>query len=93
MEPFGTLPSFDVLSVAVTKFSASLSESERKLFAPCRFEDVAEAAMQIQDRLAAQCNLRNLQRISEFLNVLRNLTSALEVFCNEDSILGLIWVS
>ncbi|KAI5461405.1 hypothetical protein BGZ63DRAFT_508560, partial [Mariannaea sp. PMI_226] len=76
---------------ALAKFRTSLSEKQRRDFAPCTLKDVQTAIEQIQSRLGSQRRQRNMKRITKFIEAMAQLGQVVEVFLNVDSTVALIW--
>lgn len=78
---------------ALAKFRASLTDKQKRDFAPCTLKDVETAIKEIQVRLGSQRRLRNMKRISKFIEAMAQLGQVVEVFLNVERTVALIWVS
>ncbi|KAH7117462.1 hypothetical protein EDB81DRAFT_244147 [Dactylonectria macrodidyma] len=76
---------------ALAKFRASLTERQRRDFAPCTLKDVHTAIDEIQDRLGSQRQLRNMKRITKFIEAMTQLGQVVEVFLNVENTVALVW--
>lgn len=78
---------------ALAKFRASLTEGQRRDFGPCTLKDVQIAIEEVQARLGSQRRLRNMNRITRFIEGMTQLGQVVEVFLNVDQAVALVWVS
>ena len=77
---------------ALIKFRASLTESQRRDFAPCTLNDVHIAIKNIQLRLGSQRKLRSMKKIAKFIEAMTQLGQVVEVFLNVQNTVAFIWV-
>jgi hypothetical protein len=77
---------------ALVKFQASLTESQRRDFAPCTLNDVQTAIEDIQFRLGSQRKLRSMRKIAKFIEAMTQLGQVVEVFLNVQNTVAFIWV-
>jgi hypothetical protein len=82
-----------VFENALIKFRASLTEKQRRDFAPCTLKDVRAAIDEIQVRLGSQRRLRNMKRIAKFIEAMTQLGQVVEVFLNVGNTVAFVWVS
>lgn len=78
---------------ALVKFGASLTESQRRDFAPCTLNDIHTTIEEIQLWLGSQKRLRNMKRIAKFIEAMNQLGQVVEVFLNVENTVAFIWVS
>lgn len=78
---------------ALVKFRASLTESQRRDFAPCTLKDVVTAIEHIQARLGSQRRLRSMKKIAKFIEAMNQLGQVIEVFLNVENVVAFVWVS
>ncbi|KAH8684930.1 hypothetical protein BGZ61DRAFT_548682 [Ilyonectria robusta] len=76
---------------ALVKFRASLTDKQKRDFAPCTLKDVETAIEEIQVRLGSQRRLRNMKRISKFIEAMAQLGQVVDVFLNVERTVALIW--
>jgi len=77
---------------ALVKFRASLTENQRRDFAPCTLNDVQTAIENIQLRLGSQRRLRSMKKIAKFIEAMTQLGQVVEVFLNVENTVAFIWV-
>ncbi|QPC69109.1 hypothetical protein HYE67_011340 [Fusarium culmorum] len=85
----GSDPVFDK---AVTKFKKRLTKDQVAKFANCTVDDVRNQIIDIQNRHGSQRRLRNMERISKFVEGMVQLGTVVEVFLNLHNTVALIWV-
>jgi len=78
---------------ALIRFRKSLTENQRRDFAPCTLKDVETAIEDIQVRLGSQRRLRNMKKIAKFIEGMAQLGQVVEVFLNVESAVSFVWVS
>ncbi|KAF2968408.1 hypothetical protein GQX73_g5171 [Xylaria multiplex] len=76
---------------ALVKFRASLTEKQRRDFAPCTLKDVQIAIDEVQVRLGSQRRLRSMKRIARFIEAMTQLGQVVEVFLNVEGAVAFIW--
>ncbi|EYB33484.1 hypothetical protein FG05_30074 [Fusarium graminearum] len=84
----GSDPVFDK---AMAKFKKHLTKDQAAKFANCTVDDVRNEIKIIQNRHGSQRRLRNMERISKFVEGMVQLGQVVEVFLNLDNIVALIW--
>ena len=77
---------------ALVKFRASLTESQRRDFAPCTLNDVQTTIEDIQLRLGSQRKLRSMKKVAKFIEAMTQLGQVVEVFLNVQNSVAFIWV-
>lgn len=85
----GSDPVFDK---AAAKFKKRLTKDQAAKFANCTVDDVRDQIRDIQNRHGAQRRLRNMERISKFVEGMLQLGTVVEVFLNLHNTVALIWV-
>ncbi|KAF2190709.1 hypothetical protein K469DRAFT_733387 [Zopfia rhizophila CBS 207.26] len=78
---------------ALVKFRASLTENQRRDFAPCTLKDVQTAIEDIQVRLGSQRRLRNMKRVAKFIEAMTQLGQVVEVFLNVENTVAFVWAA
>lgn len=78
---------------ALAKFQASLTERQRRDFAPCTLEDVQTAIDEIQVRLGSQRRLKGMKMIAKFIEAMTQLAEAIAVCLNIGNAIAFVWVS
>ncbi|KAF0645692.1 hypothetical protein FPSE5266_00755 [Fusarium pseudograminearum] len=84
----GSDPVFDK---AVAKFKKRLTKDQAAKFANCTVDDVRNQIRDIQNRHGSQRRLRNMERISKFVEGMVQLGQVVEVFLNLDNTVAFIW--
>jgi hypothetical protein len=84
-----TDPIFDK---AVAKFKKGLTKDQAQIFAGCTLDDVKNEIKNIQNRHGSQRRLRNMERLSKFVEGMDQLGKVVEVFLNLHNTVALIWV-
>ncbi|CAF3523165.1 unnamed protein product [Fusarium graminearum] len=84
----GSDPVFDK---AAAKFKKRLTKDQAAKFANCTVDDVRDQIRDIQNRHGAQRRLRNMERISKFVEGMLQLGTVVEVFLNLHNTVALIW--
>ncbi|CEF76018.1 hypothetical protein FGSG_10569 [Fusarium graminearum PH-1] len=80
-----------VFDKAVAKFKKRLTKDQAAKFANCTVDDVRDQIRDIQNRHGAQRRLRNMERISKFVEGMVQLGTVVEVFLNLHNTVALIW--
>ncbi|KAG8677696.1 hypothetical protein FPOAC2_03877 [Fusarium poae] len=83
-----TDPIFDK---AVAKFKKGLTKDQAQIFAGCTLDDVKNEIKDIQNRHGSQRRLRNMERLSKFVEGMDQLGKVVEVFLNLHNTVALIW--
>lgn len=78
---------------AFERFANTVTPDDRREFQDTHLEDVRNAALQIEQELAARRSLRNMRRLYPFLQGLEHYSKSIEVLCNGTPYLPWIWVS
>lgn len=81
-----------VFGKAVAKFKGRLNRTQAEQFAKCTIDDVRNQIRHIQDRHGSQRRLRNMDRLSKFVEGMDQLGKVVEVFLNLHNGVALIWV-
>jgi hypothetical protein len=81
--------SFDAFEKTVHHYSTT----DDREFSDTTLRDVREAAIQIQQQLAARQCLRNMKRLEPLLDGLEAYSKIIEVLCNDTPFLAWVWVS
>lgn len=83
-----------LLQRAGERFCAHLSDEEKGTIESMqKLDDVRFAIRQVEQHLAARQSLRNLQRLSPFLEATERLTGFIDVLANGTPFLPYVWVS
>ncbi|KAF5697106.1 zinc finger protein [Fusarium globosum] len=87
-----TRPDSDLIfEKSVAKFKSRLSRSQAEQFAKCTIDDVRNQIRHIQNRHGSQRRLRNMDRLSKFVEGMVHLGKVVEVFLNLHNGVALIW--
>ncbi|UZP36583.1 hypothetical protein NXS19_004399 [Fusarium pseudograminearum] len=84
----GSDPVFDK---AVAKFKKRLTKDQAAKFANCTVDDVRNQIKDIQNRHGSQRRLRNMERISKFVEGMVQLGTVVEAFLNLHNAVALVW--
>jgi len=76
---------------SISRFTASLTEEQRRNFRVCNLQDVTDAIRKIEDDLLSKRQQRNMRRIQKFLEAMTQLSKVIEVFLNVDSTVAFVW--
>jgi phosphopantetheinyl transferase len=83
-----------VIERACERFQRQLSDQDnRQIQGAQNVDDVRHAIRQIEQQLAARQSLRNLGRLTPFLNAIDRLSKPIDILCNGTPFLPYIWVS
>ncbi|KAJ4116175.1 hypothetical protein NW768_011148 [Fusarium equiseti] len=80
-----------VFDKAVAKFKSRLNRTQAEQFAKCTIDDVRNQIRQIQDHHGSQRRLRNMNRLSKFVEGMVQLGNVVEVYLNLHNGVALIW--
>ncbi|KLP18132.1 Uncharacterized protein LW94_12089 [Fusarium fujikuroi] len=87
-----TRPDSDLIfDKSVAKFKSRLSRAQAEQFAKCTIDDVRNQIRHIQNRHGSQRRLRNMDRLSKFVEGMVHLGKVVEVFLNLHNGVALIW--
>ena len=78
---------------AFERFANTVKPDDRHVFQNTDLGDVRDAALQIEQELAARRSFRNMRRLQPFLQGLEHYSKSIEVRCNGTPYLPWIWVS
>jgi uncharacterized protein YydD (DUF2326 family) len=81
-----------VFDQAVAKFKKRLTKPQADAFVNCTINDVKNQISDIQNHHGSQRRLRNMVRLSKFVEGMSQLGKVMEVFLNLDNTVALIWV-
>ena len=81
-----------VFDQAVARFKKGLTKAQADAFANCSIQDVKNQIRDIQNRHGSQRRLKNMARLSKFIEGMSQLGKVVEVFLNLDNSVALIWV-
>ncbi|RYP51599.1 hypothetical protein DL768_003106 [Monosporascus sp. mg162] len=76
---------------AVERFRDSLTEDQKREFSATSLEDVKSEIQNIQHRLGLEKKLRNLNKVSRFLEAMKQVEQVVNVFLNVHEIVAFIW--
>ncbi|RYP40562.1 hypothetical protein DL767_001562 [Monosporascus sp. MG133] len=76
---------------ALNQFKKSLTSQQRQEFAICTVNDVETAIETIQERLGSQRRMRNIAKLSKFVEAMTQLGKVVEVFLNVESTVAFVW--
>lgn len=77
---------------AFERLKQSVTPDDARRFQATTLQDVHDAAIVVEDKIAASGSLRNLRRIKPFLTGLGRYAKVIEVMCNGTDYLPWIWV-
>ncbi|CAJ0546596.1 Ff.00g012230.m01.CDS01 [Fusarium sp. VM40] len=80
-----------VFGKAVAKFKSRLNRTQAEQFAKCTIDDVRNQIRHIQNHHGSQRRLRNMDRLSKFVEGMVHLGKVVEVFLNLHNGVALIW--
>jgi hypothetical protein len=78
---------------ALERFRDSLTEEQKRQFSATRFEDVELEIQNIQHRFGLEKKLRNLKKVSKFLEAMKQIEQVITVFLNVHEVVAFVWVS
>jgi hypothetical protein len=81
-----------VFDKAVAKFKKRLPKSQAATFVQCTIDDVRKQIRDIQNHHGSKRRLRNMERLSKFVEGMLQLGKVVEVFLNLHNGVALIWV-
>ncbi|RYP07648.1 hypothetical protein DL764_002385 [Monosporascus ibericus] len=76
---------------AVEKFRDSLTEEQKRNFSATNLEDVKSEIQNIQHHLGLEKKLRNLNKVSRFLEAMKQVEQVVNVFLNVHEVVAFIW--
>ncbi|RYP62193.1 hypothetical protein DL771_009825 [Monosporascus sp. 5C6A] len=83
----------DTLNKVVGRFRDSLTEEQKEKFSATNLEDVKSEIQNIQHRLGLEKKLRNLNKVSRFLEAMKQVEQVVNAFLNVHEIVAFIWVA
>ncbi|KAK7715789.1 general transcription repressor [Botryosphaeria dothidea] len=78
---------------AFERLKQSVTPDDARRFQATTLQDVHDAAIVVEDKIAASGSLRNLRRIEPFLTGLGRYAKVIEVMCNGTDYLPWIWLA
>jgi hypothetical protein len=78
---------------ALDRFRGSLTEEQKRDFSSTTLEDVKLEIQKIQHRFGQEKKLRNLRRISKFLEAMKQVEQVVTIFLNVHEVVAFIWVN
>jgi len=82
----------NIFNKALEKFRDSLTEEQKQQFRATSLEDVETEIQNIQHRFGSEKKLRNLKKISKFLEAMKQIEQVVTVFLNVHEIVAFVWV-
>ena len=76
---------------AVETFGNGLSDEQKAQFATSSLQDVKLEITRIQDRYGSEKKLRNLKRLSAFIEAMSQVEKVIKVFLNVHQVVALVW--
>ncbi|KAJ1333131.1 ankyrin repeat domain-containing protein 50 [Microdochium nivale] len=76
---------------AFEDLSQTITAADARGFSSTQIEDVRQAALQIEDRLASRGGLRNMKRLLPLFSGMEHYAKAVEIVCNGTPYLAWIW--
>lgn len=83
----------NTLNKTVERFRDSLTEEQKQQFSATSFEDVESEIRNIQNRFGSEKKLRNLNKVSRFLDAMKQIEQVVKAFLNVHPIVAFVWVS
>ncbi|KAH8880581.1 hypothetical protein GQ53DRAFT_669656, partial [Thozetella sp. PMI_491] len=81
----------DTFGKAVERFRNQLSEEQRVQFATTSLKDVKLEIQRVQDHYGPEKRLRNMRRLSKFLEVMSQIEQVVSVFLNVSEVVAFVW--
>jgi transcriptional/translational regulatory protein YebC/TACO1 len=75
------------------RFRDSLTEEQKRQFSATSFQDVESEIQNIQCRYGSEKKLRNLKKLSKFLEAMNQVEQVVKVFLNVHEVVAFVWVS
>lgn len=88
----GTMQGDTTFRKALDRFRDSLTDQQRIDFHSTTLNDVEVQIQKIQDRYGSTKQLRHMNRLSKFLEAMKQLEEVVSVFLNVSSSAAFIWV-
>lgn len=82
-----------LIELSCKRFSDEISDEDNKLIRTTSLDDVRIAVRQIETELASRQSLRNLDRLTPYLDAVERYSKAIDPLCNGVPFLPYIWVS
>ncbi|KAH8693390.1 hypothetical protein GQ44DRAFT_595961, partial [Phaeosphaeriaceae sp. PMI808] len=76
---------------ALERFRNNLTEEQKREFSAASFEKVESEIQSIQHRFGSEKRLRNLKRISKFLEAMKQIEEVVKVFLNVHGVVAFVW--
>ncbi|KAK8024370.1 hypothetical protein PG993_012436 [Apiospora rasikravindrae] len=80
-----------VLNRAIERFRQSLTDEQKQLFTASSLDNVNAEIQSIQARHGSTKKLRNLSRISKFLEAMAQLEQLVQIFLNVSEVVAFVW--
>lgn len=81
------------LEMSCQRFRAELDDEDDQQIRATSLEEVYAAIAETERELAARRSLRNLERLSPYINAIVHYGTVIEVFCNSSAVVPYLWVS
>ncbi len=82
-----------LIELSCQRFRQSISpQGDRSIRSTSSLDEVRHAVIQIQTQLAARSSLRNLGRLSPYLDAIERYSKAIDPLCNGVPFLPYVWV-
>lgn len=81
-----------LLERSCERFRSGITEDDDNMIRATSLEDVKHAIVQVESQLAARQCLRNLDRLTPYLEAIQRYGKVVEVLCNPTPLLPYIWV-
>ena len=81
-----------ILDRAIANFRQGLTDEQRQLFNASSLSMVKAEIQSIQIRHGSKKKLRNLSRISKFLEAMTQIEQLAQIFLNVSNIVAFVWV-
>jgi len=84
-------PSDDAFARARSKFTKSIGPHLAQQFSGCTLKDVRDAIRDIQREHGEEDNLRNMRRLSAFIEAMEQFGKVVDVFLNASEFVCFVW--
>ena len=78
---------------ALDRFRHKLTDEQKKAFQNTTLTDVKIEIQKVQERYGSTKKLRNMARLSKFLEAMEQLEQVVSIYLNVSSFVAFVWVS
>ncbi|OCL02208.1 hypothetical protein AOQ84DRAFT_349486, partial [Glonium stellatum] len=83
----------EALETIVKSFRDSLTKEQKQQFSATTLKDVKSEIQNIQGRFGLEKKLRNLKKVSKFLEAMKQVEQVVSIFLNVNEVVAFIWVA